>query len=91
MGPMEILFDNDTETKLGLSSVEIRRRIVEAMPDAEVKIYDLTGSGDHYQLEVVSKAFADKAPLAQHRMVYKLFGDVLGGALHALALNTRPA
>lgn len=86
---MEILFDNNDTQGLGISSEEIRRRLVEAMPDAQVRIYDLTGGGDHYQLEVASNAFVGKSPVARHRMVYGCFKDVLGGALHALALKTK--
>jgi stress-induced morphogen len=67
----------------------IRRRITEAMPDALVQVNDLTGGGDHYQVEVVSAAFAGVLPVKRHRMVYATLKDVLGGALHALALTTR--
>ena len=68
---------------------EIRSRIVGALPDAQVEVRDLTGGGDHYQVEVVSNAFAGKPPLERHRLVYGIFDDVLGGALHALSLQTR--
>lgn len=68
---------------------EIRRRICEALPDAEVTVQDMTGGGDHYRVEVVSGAFAGVTPIKRHRMVYSPLKDVLGGALHALALTTR--
>ena len=44
---------------------------------------------DHYQVEVVSKAFSGMKPLARHRKVYGIFSDVVGGDLHALSLKTR--
>ena len=87
---MEILFDNDGQTRLGISRQEMERRLHEAMPDAQVKLYDLTGDGSHYQLEVKSSHFNDKSIVEQHRLVYALFKDVLGDALHALALKTKP-
>jgi stress-induced morphogen len=67
----------------------ITTRIKAALPDAEVKVYDMTGGGDHFQVEVVSQAFANVGAVQRHRMVYDTLRDVLGGALHALALKTR--
>ena len=72
-----------------LDAAMIEQRIVEVMPDAEVKVKDLTGGGDHWDVEVTSSAFVGKTPVNQHRMVYDCFQDVLGGAMHALALKTR--
>src|SRR5690606_15948605 len=68
---------------------ELERRIKSALPDAQIAIRDLTGGGDHYQVEVVSQAFAGVTPVMRHRMVYAPLKDVLGGALHALSLTTR--
>ena len=59
------------------------------MPDAEIKVTDLTGGKDHWQVEIVSSAFEGVSPVNQHRLVYDCFGDVIGGAMHALALKTR--
>ena len=72
-----------------LSEEFIRERIIEKMPDAVVKVSDLTGGGDHWQVEVVSAVFEGVSPVNQHRMIYDCFGDVIGGAMHALALKTR--
>ena len=68
---------------------EIQRRIAEAMPDAEIDVRDLTGTRDHYQVRVVSGEFAGIGPVARHRKIYALFQDVMGGALHALSLDTK--
>ena len=68
---------------------ELKTRIKEALPDAEVKVQDLTGGGDHYQVEVVSQAFDGIPSVKRHRMVYAAVNDVIGGALHAMALKTR--
>ena len=66
---------------------ELRRRIEAALPDAQVKIQDLTGGKDHYKVEVVSQAFAGMDPLKRHRVVYAAVKDVMGGDLHALSLT----
>lgn len=72
-----------------LNPEELKQRIVQNMPDAEVVFQDLTGTGDHFQAVVVSSAFAGKSPVEQHQMVYALLGEELkSGALHALALKT---
>ncbi len=68
---------------------EIRRRIQESMPDAVIDVRDLTGTMDHYRVEVVSEAFDGLPPVQRHRKVYGLFRDVIGGPLHALSLETR--
>ena len=44
--------------------------------------------GVHFEATVVCEAFAGKMPLARHRMVYATLGDLMGGAIHALALKT---
>lgn len=71
-----------------ITPTEIDRRIVAAMPGALVNVTDLTGGGDHYRVTVVAEQFAGKTPVNRHRMIYAIFKDVLGGALHALSLET---
>jgi stress-induced morphogen len=67
---------------------EIERMIKEAIPDAQIQITDLAGDGDHYAAVVISTAFAGKSKLQQHQLVYKALGGNMGGALHALQLQT---
>jgi len=66
----------------------IRSRVTSALPDAEISIRDTVGDGDHLDMVVVSEAFEGKTTLQRHRMVYAPLSDLLGGALHALALKT---
>jgi acid stress-induced BolA-like protein IbaG/YrbA len=44
--------------------------------------------GVHFEASVVSEAFRGKLPLARHRLVYATLGELMGGAIHALALKT---
>ena len=44
--------------------------------------------GVHFEATVVASQFAGKLPLARHRMVYATLGELMGGAIHALALKT---
>ena len=56
---------------------------------SEVKVDDLTGGGDHFRAVVVSNAFAGQSRLDQHRMVYDVFGEEVGGPIHALSITTQ--
>lgn len=67
---------------------EIERRIKAALPDANIEIRDLAGDGDHYAATVVSEAFRGKSRVQQHQLVYAALQGDMGGALHALALQT---
>jgi stress-induced morphogen len=68
---------------------EIERLIKARLPDAEVTIQDLAGDGDHYAATVVSEAFRGKTRVQQHQLVYESLQGNMGGALHALALQTK--
>lgn len=67
---------------------EIEALIKQALPDAVVTIQDLAGDGDHYAATVVSPAFKGRSRVQQHQMVYAALQGRMGGALHALALQT---
>ncbi len=70
------------------SPEELKRRIEEAIPGATAMVVDTTGTEDHFRAEVQSPAFAGLTRIQQHRMVYDVFGDEIGGAIHALSLKT---
>jgi stress-induced morphogen len=71
-----------------MSAQEIEKLIREKLPDADVTIRDLAGDGDHYAAQIVSEAFRGKTRVQQHQMVYEALRGNMGGALHALALQT---
>jgi stress-induced morphogen len=71
-----------------MSAKEIEDLIRQKLPDAAVTITDLAGDGDHYAALVVSAAFRGKTRVQQHQMVYEALRGNMGGALHALALQT---
>ena len=71
-----------------MAADEIARLIKERFPDAEIRIDDLAGDGDHYAASVVADAFRGKTRVQQHQMVYDALKGKMGGALHALALKT---
>ena len=73
------MIDNGSLTQL------IRARI----PDAEVGVVDRTGTMDHFNVTVRSKAFAGKTLIEQHQLVYRALRDALAdGRVHAVELKT---
>ncbi len=70
---------------------ELQTRIEEAIPGATAVVVDTTGTQDHFRAEVRSPAFEGLSRIAQHRLVYDVFGDEIGGAIHALSLKTEPS
>jgi len=73
---------------MAMTAAEIERLIKDGLPDAEVRIEDLAGDGNHYRAVVVAEAFRGKSRLQQHQIVYGTLGERMGGELHALALST---
>ncbi len=73
---------------MAMDPADIVRMIKEGIPDAEVRIEDLRGDGDHYAAYVVSPAFEGKTRVQQHQMVYQALQGRMGTELHALALQT---
>ena len=67
---------------------ELEADLKAAFPDAEIHIDDLAGDGDHYRARIVSAAFAGLPRVRQHQLVYAALKGRMGGALHALALET---
>ncbi len=75
-------------TPMPMAADDIKKLILEALPDAEIEIEDLAGDGDHYRARVISAAFNGKNRVQQHQLVYRALKGRMGGELHALALET---
>jgi stress-induced morphogen len=67
---------------------DLKERIERALPGARVAVEDLTGGGDHFRAEVVSDRFEGLSRIQQHRLIYDVFGDEVGGPIHALSIKT---
>jgi len=63
--------------------------IRETLPDAQVRVVDLTGTMDHFEVLVRSNAFAGKSLMDRHRLVEKALKQARDdGRIHALAIRT---
>jgi stress-induced morphogen len=59
------------------------------IPDAQVQIWDRTGTMDHFDVLIRSNAFAGKSLLDRHRLVEKAVKPARDdGRIHALAIRT---
>jgi acid stress-induced BolA-like protein IbaG/YrbA len=66
---------------------EIKARIEAGIPGSNATV---TGDGHHFNAVVTAAAFSGLSRIAQHRMVYDVFGAELGGRIHALSIQTQP-
>jgi len=67
---------------------ELKSRIEAGIPGARAEV---TGDGHHFEAVVSSSAFAGLTRIAQHRMVYDVFGSEIGDRIHALSIKTTEA
>ena len=65
---------------------ELKQRIEAGIPGA---VAEVTGDGHHFNAVVSATAFEGLPRLAQHRLVYDVFGSELGDRIHALSIQTR--
>ena len=73
---------------MSMDAAEIEHLIRGGIPDAQVRIEDLRGDGDHYAAYVTSQSFKGKSRVQQHQLVYQALKGAMGEQLHALALQT---
>lgn len=73
---------------MAMDVATIKTMIQGAIPDAEVRIEDLRGDGDHYAAYITAPAFKGKTRVQQHQMVYAALEGKMGNELHALAIQT---
>jgi stress-induced morphogen len=66
---------------------ELKGRIEAGIPGASASV---SGDGHHFNAVVTAPAFRGLSRIAQHRMVYDVFGAELGGRIHALSIQTQP-
>lgn len=73
---------------MAMDAQTIEELIRAGIPDAQVRIEDLRGDGDHYAAYIISAAFRGLSRVQQHQLVYKSLQGKMGGELHALAIQT---
>lgn len=67
---------------------EIKDLITSQITDAEVEIFDMTGTRDHLGINVKSSAFAGKMLIQQHQMIMDILKEKLKSEIHAVKIKT---
>lgn len=77
----------------------IRERLTEALQPEDLEIQDdsakhaghegAKGGGGHFNVRIVSPAFAGRNLLERHRMVYDALGDAMHSDIHALSIQAK--
>ena len=72
---------------------EMKQRLIQAYPDADqnadIEVFDLTGTSDHWEVSVRSEAFKGLSRIEQHQHVMKAFAaELKTGEVHALSIKT---
>jgi acid stress-induced BolA-like protein IbaG/YrbA len=69
---------------MSVSPDELKSRIEAEIPGT---VADVTGDGQHFEAVVSGPAFAGLNRIAQHKLVYSVFGAELGDRIHALSIK----
>ena len=72
-----------------VTEIAIVEKLKQVFPDAEVIARDLTGGGDHWQVQITTNAFTGKSLVEQHQLVYGALGNWMKREIHALSLQTK--
>jgi acid stress-induced BolA-like protein IbaG/YrbA len=72
---------------VSVSPDELKDRIEAAIPGASA---DVSGDGAHFEAVVTGPAFTGLSRIAQHKLVYDVFGAELGDRIHALSIKITP-
>jgi acid stress-induced BolA-like protein IbaG/YrbA len=65
---------------------ELKERIESGIPGSRAEV---TGDGHHFNAVVAAGAFKGLSRIAQHRLVYDVFGSEVGARIHALSIQTK--
>ena len=65
---------------------ELKARIEAGIAGAQA---DVSGDGHHFTAVVSAPAFAGLSRIAQHKLVYDVFGTEVGDRIHALSIKTQ--
>jgi acid stress-induced BolA-like protein IbaG/YrbA len=72
---------------VSVSPDELKDRIEAAIPGTNA---DVSGDGAHFEAIVAGPAFTGLSRIAQHKLVYDVFGAEIGDRIHALSIKITP-
>ena len=71
-----------------METKEIISMIKQAIPNSEVHVVDLKGTGDHFSALIISDTFEDVGLVDRHKMIYNAISNVMTIKIHAMQIKT---
>lgn len=72
-----------------LTVAAVTKLMTDFFPGGEVKVVDLTGTSDHFGVDITSTRFEGLSLIEQHKLVHAAAGAHLTNEIHALDIKTR--
>ena len=72
-----------------ITAQEIKEIILAELPGANVLVSDMTGTSDHFEIEVASKEFRGLSLMEQHKKVFSILEKEMEDRIHAVKLKTK--
>ena len=66
----------------------IKQLIEGKIPNSVVQVQDMTGTQDHFEIEVVSSVFEGQSLIDRHRMLHQILEKPMEGDIHAVKFRT---
>ncbi len=72
-----------------ITTDEIEQMLQMAFQGAQIHVSDMTGTSDHFDIQITAGEFAGKSLVDQHKMVYEALAPEMGGRIHAVQIKTK--
>ena len=69
---------------MAVSPEELKQRIEAGIPGTSAEV---SGDGAHFEALVAGPAFTGLSRIAQHKLIYDVFGAEIGDRIHALSIK----
>ena len=66
----------------------IKEIIKSSIENAQIKVSDTNGSGDHFNILVISDTFKNMSIINRHRLIHKCLKKYISNEIHAIQLKT---
>tara|TARA_B100001250_G_C19680066_1_gene735435 strand:- start:465 stop:707 length:243 start_codon:yes stop_codon:yes gene_type:complete len=67
----------------------IKEMIKKAISNANVEVYDTTGTADHFKVIVIADIFEGMSLINRHKLIYKILNKYVTKEIHALQMVTQ--
>ncbi len=67
----------------------IKEMIKKTISNANVEVYDTTGTADHFKVVVISDVFDGMSLINRHKLIYKALDKYVTKEIHALQMITK--